>query len=411
MKELISKYHGLSWVGILRIAIRLISFFRLLILGRILLPSQFGTYAIVALVLTLFETLTEVGTNIFLVQQKDEKTLDKYINTVWSMTIIRGILISLLMLSGARYVSLFFKSSEAEYLLYIGALIPLIRGFINPSIAKFQKYIRFDTEFKYKLCVYLTDAGTSVFIAVLTHNPVALIYGLIVGAIVEVFLSMRMVKPNPVFQLEAARTKIVFRKGRWITLSGIFDYLFQNIDDIFVAKILGSHYLGIYQVAYKISSLPTTEVSEVVTRVTFPVYKININSKDRLMAEFRKFTIFSVVLVLTVSILIFIFAKFIILFTLGSSWLEAVLPLRILVAYGAIKSIFYPMMSMFLAYDKQEYITVVTFTGVLGIFLTIYPLTLIYGVAGAAYSALAGVICTVPVILYYLNKLKVFKND
>ena len=61
------------------------------IIARILSPYQFGAFGIATLVLVFAEILTETGINTFLIQNKDNT--DKYINTSWVVSIVRGIAI------------------------------------------------------------------------------------------------------------------------------------------------------------------------------------------------------------------------------------------------------------------------------------------------------------------------------
>ena len=84
---------GVSWMGGLRLSTRVIAFAKIAILARILTPAQFGLFGIALLVLALLENLTETGINIFLIQEKAK--LEKYNDTVWLVSIIRGTLISL----------------------------------------------------------------------------------------------------------------------------------------------------------------------------------------------------------------------------------------------------------------------------------------------------------------------------
>src|SRR3989344_9285412 len=139
---------GVSWLGAFRLFARVLSFLRTIIVARILSPSQFGVYGIATLLLSLIEILTETGINVFLIQKKDD--IDRYINTAWIVSIIRGLLISIVIISSARFVSDFFRNPEVFPLLMLIGVVSFIRGFINPSVVKFQKELNFNKEFYYR---------------------------------------------------------------------------------------------------------------------------------------------------------------------------------------------------------------------------------------------------------------------
>src|SRR5512146_132535 len=98
---------GISWMTALRGLMRGLAVIKIAILARILSPSQFGNYGIALLVLGFLEVLTETGINIFLIQKKDDT--QKYLDSAWVVSIIRGILISGLILLASPYVASFFN--------------------------------------------------------------------------------------------------------------------------------------------------------------------------------------------------------------------------------------------------------------------------------------------------------------
>lgn len=398
-----SALHGLSWAGFLRIVMRGISFFRTAILARILSPAQFGVFGIAGLILALLETFTETGINVFLVQE--DGGIEEYLDTAWVVSIVRGVLMALVIVITAPLVSGFFHSKDALPLLYLSALVPFIRGFINPAEAKFQKEVRFDQEFYFRLPIYLFDAFVSVALSLITKNPISLIYGLIAGALLEVALSFRQLKPFPKLSFDRVKTSKVISRGKWVTASGIFDYLFQNLDDFSVGRILNQYSLGVYQVAYKISSLPITEISQVAGRVTFPVYKKISGDKERLKRALIKSSLLTSLLVVPLGLIVFAFPKTIIYVILGNQWLEAANVLRVLAIYGVLRGVFYPMMAVFLAVNKQEYVTYATLAGIVGLAATIVPFVNRWGIIGAGYSTVFGTLLTIPVVFLCIRKI------
>src|SRR4030042_4822007 len=139
---------GVSWVGASRGIVRILSFIKTIVLARLLLPEQFCIYGIAALVLAFLEILTDTGINVFLVQEEDD--VERYVNTAWVVSIIRGAFICLLIVLSSTFVSSFFKTPGSRNILLLISIIPLIKGFINPSIVKFQKHLLFKKDFIFR---------------------------------------------------------------------------------------------------------------------------------------------------------------------------------------------------------------------------------------------------------------------
>ncbi len=396
---------GVSWIATLRVATRALSFIKTIVLARVLLPSQFGAYGVALLVLGFLEVMTETGVNVILIQEKET---DQYVNSAWIVSIIRGIIISLVIILLAPFIASFFHSPDSIKLLYAIGIVPFLRGFINPSVVKFQKELRFQKEFLYRFIIFFLDAVIAIIATIILRDPLGIIIGFIVGAIVEVVLSYIMVKPTPLFNINKEYFMKIIHRGKWVTGSGIFNYLFHNADNIIVGRLLGTMSLGIYQMGYSFSMLPITEIADVFSRVTFPVYTKIAEDKKRLRKAFIRTTLVITGLALPFGLLLYLFPREIVSLVLGEKWAAAAPILPVLGIFGVIRAISGSSSALFLSVGKQEYITVVTLVSIMGLIIPIIPLVLRYGIIGAAISALIGTIIVLPVMAYYT--WKVFKN-
>src|SRR4030042_533967 len=397
---------GIYWIGSLRVITRVLAFLKIAILARLLNPEEFGNYAIASLVLVFLETITETGINAYLIQEEDIK---KSLDATWIVSIVRGLLISLLIIIFSKPVSTFFNAPNVLPILFLISTVPFLKGFINPSVINYQKNLLFKKDFILRLTIFTVDTLTCVLLAIYLKSAIVLVWGMIVGAITEILISFTFIKPLPRLKFKSYQIKILISRGKWITLSGIFRYLFENIDDLVVGRLINTYSLGLYQVAYKISSLPMTESAEVFHKVTFPIFVKVRNDPVRLKKAFLKVFIAVTLLVIPFGVILLFFASPIIKIFLGDKWLQILSVVRVLVVYGIIRAIFGISTPLFLAIKKQKYITIITFTAILGLSLTIIPFVRLYGYLGAGYSALFGWLLAIPVIIYYLNL--VFKNN
>lgn len=396
-------FKGVSWMGILRLSTRAIAFVRLAILARILSPSVFGVFGVATLVLSFLEVLTETGINVFLIQKKDEA--NQYTSSAWIVSIIRGCLISLVLVICASSIVNFFNSPESYNVILLIAVVPLVRGFINPSIINIQKEIQFQKEFYLRSALFLVDSLIVIAAAFITRSAESFAYGLIVSAILETILSFAFFKPWPKLSFEINKVKTIIDRGWWITATGIFSYIADNGDNIVVGKILGTSSLGLYQVAYKISTLSISEVTEIVNKVTFPVYSKFSEDKDRLFKAFVKVTSVSSTVAVLVGVTIFVFAYEIVLIVAGKDWLSIVPVVQILAFYGVLRSIFGNFSSLLLSIHRQDYVAKMTFIRVIVLLVTVVPLMNTLGLQGAAYAMIISILAEIPIMLFYLWKV------
>lgn len=391
---------GISWLGAFRLFSRILSFGRIAILARLLTPAHFGLYGIVTIVLSLTEILTETGINVFLVQKKGE--VDKYISTAWIVSIARGFIIALIIILAAPFVSMFFKEPEVQNLLYLSSFIPVIRGFINPSVAKFIKDLAFNQEFKYRIAIFFVESIFTVLFVYLNQSVSSLIYGLISGAVFEVFISFFIAKPFPTLHFQKILFVEIIDRGKWVTVGGIFNYLFQNIDNIVVGRLLGASSLGLYDMAYRISLLPISEVTDVIGRATFPVYVKIAEENERLKNAFVKSTMLLASIVIPVSVVLILFPHLVINVLLGSQWMSTVPVLQILAILGMLRALTLNFNTLAIGLNRQEMLTAVNFVSFVGIAITIVPFVQTWGLVGAGYAGILSILLTVPLISYYL---------
>ena len=397
---------GLSWIGGLRFFTRIIAYLKTIILARILVPEQFGIFGIASLILAFLETLTETGINVFFIQ--GEGKIKKYVNSAWIVSLVRGLAISLLILLSSSYIANFFNSPESLNIIRLIALVPLIRGFINPAIVILKKDLLFKKEFIFRTSVFLIEGIVVVILALTLKSAYSLVYGMIIGAFLEVILSFIFIKPLPKFSIEKEKVKKIIGRGKWVTLAQFSNLAFKEGDDVFVGRLLDTYALGIYQMAYKLATLPLTEVGEVVSEVTFPVYSKISGDIKRLKKAYFKVVASVIVLILPIGVILFFYPTQIVLVLLGEKWIGVANILKTLSLFGVLRAVDYTSLSLFLSIKKQEYVAVKNTVSFLIMIVLIIPLIFKYGLVGAAYSAFAGLLFSLPFTVYFL--FKVFKS-
>ncbi len=394
---------GLSWTTALRGSIRIMAIGKTAILARILLPEQFGAFGIAAMALALLEIVTETGINVFLLQEKGD--YKEYIDTAWVVSIVRGILISILIIVAAPSISKFFNSPQSLSLLMLAGIIPTIRGFINPANIIFQKDLRFDKEFGYRFGILVVEIAVTILIALATRSAISFVWGLIFSAVTEVVLSFILIKPWPKIRFEKDKLKKVLDRGKWVTGFGIFDYIFTQGDNIAVGRMLGEAPLGIYRTSYSLSTLPVTEISEIFYKVMFPVLVKVAHEPDRLKRMMTKSVIGVTLLMLVVGLGVFILAGPIVRILLGDKWIAAIPVVRVLAITGLFRGLSFSFNSIFVALERQKFVTMIIFTSMSGLLITIVPLVKQYGLIGAAYASALGSILSIPVAIICMKRL------
>ena len=160
-------------------------------------------------------------------------------------------------------------------------------------------------------------------------------------------------------------------------------------DDIFVGKLLGATALGFYQMAYRISNMPATEITHVISQVTFPAYSKLQDNIPKLREAYLKVLQLTAFLSFPIAGLIFILAPDFTKIFLGEKWMPMVPAMQILCIYGVLRSLAATGGPLILARGKPHIQTIFSSLELVIMGILIYHFTKKWGIAGTSLVMIA----------------------
>lgn len=394
---------GSFWVLISRVLGQLVSLGRIAILSRILAPNDFGSFAIALLCLSLLEVFSQPGLNHALVQTK--KDTISFLHSVWTLNAFRGLLLSICLYFIAPTLATYFGAPESVLVIKTVGACAAIRGLTSLGLIYFQKEINFSKQFTYNMAGVTADAISTITLAFILNNALALSIGILVGDIVKVLISYILHPYRPRIEFDLSKIKELRKFGWWIYLSTILVFLVISGDSFVVGKMLGAASLGIYQLAYRIGNLATTEVANIVAQVAFPLYSKLQGS----MHDVRKTFLRSISIVLNISMpIVFLTALLneqLVDIFLGKKWFEAGPPMAILAIAGLFRAIAATTTPLFRGIGTPEIETKAHLIRFIVLLIFFYPATAFWGLKGMAYVVLASSVIWVISVHYAALKL------
>ena len=114
-------------------------------MARLLLAEDFGLFGMALTVVAGLGALTNIGLDISVIKTKfkSEQELAKHLDTLWTVDLIRRLLIAVLMLVVARPAVKFYGEACVYELLLVLSLLPLIQGFQNIRLLMHRKEVNF----------------------------------------------------------------------------------------------------------------------------------------------------------------------------------------------------------------------------------------------------------------------------
>ncbi len=372
------------WAFSIRLVDQVLYLIRLTVLARLLSPHDFGLMGIAMLTVEALDTFSQTGFPAALIQKK-ERTND-FLDSAWTAMIARDFLLFIILLILAPYAAAFFKAPESKLIIQAFSFSILFKAFSNIGVIHFQKELEFNKQFVYEVSGILTHFIVQIVLAVILRNAWALVFGYLARHLVRLVVSYIIHPHRPHFRIEPDKIRELFSFGKWILGSAILIFLVTQGDDILVGNILGASMLGFYQLAYKISSTPTTEISQVIAGVTFPAYSKLQDDKPRLKEGYLKVFQMTTFLAFPLTGLIFILAPEFVMVFLGAKWKPIIPAMQVLALGGLVGALIGTSSSLFQGIGKPKIETKWSMTRLALLAVTIYPLTKKWGILGTSLA-------------------------
>ena len=381
---------GGMWVFGLRIINRGLGFVRTIVLARILAPEDFGLLGIAMLSISILETFSRTGFQAALIQKKEN--IESYLDTAWTVSVIRGTVLFFILFFSAPLIAKFFHSSQGVLVIRVIAVTTLLSGFKSIGIVFFQKELEFNKQFTYEFTATLVDLTVAITLAITLRNVWALVWGGLAANFARLLLSYVLHPYRPRICVAKDKFKDLMDFGKWVLASSILVFSVTQGDDIFVGKLLGITALGLYQMAYTLSNLPATEITHVISQVTFPAYSKLQDDSAKLKDAYIKVLHLTAFLSFPIAAGIIVLASDFTQMFLGPKWMPAVPVIQVLALAGLARSLAATAGYLFYAVAKTKIDTGLQLLRLTIMVAIIYPMSSYMGLLGVALTVLISIL-------------------
>lgn len=261
---------GAAWTIVGYGASQLIRFGGNIILTRLLAPKYFGFMAIVNTLLVGIELLSDLGIGQSIIQHKrgdDQQFLD----TAWTLQIVRGIGIWLICLCITIPIANYFQDPRLLWMFPLMALGSVILGFTSTSYVQLNRHMDLRTVVAFDITVQslglLILIGLAFFFKSIWIFAVAGLSGNIFRALGSHFL---VAGKHPRFAWEKAALKDLISFGKWMFFATALMFLAEQSDKLIIGKLMSLPTLGVYTIAATLANMPREVIKSLSYRVIFP---------------------------------------------------------------------------------------------------------------------------------------------
>jgi O-antigen/teichoic acid export membrane protein len=196
------------------------------------------------------------------------------------------------------------------------------------------KKIDFRTNTKISLISLTCSGAVGIFMAYKGFGAWSLVMQALMNNLSRTLLLWFFSKWKPSLRFSFSSLRSLFSFGSKLLVSGLLDQIFDNIYKLIIGRAYSSTTLGFYSQAKRIQEIPVLSLSQIVQRVTYPVYSKIQEEIIRLKNAYRKTINAVIFLNFPIMLSLIVIANPLIKVLLTEKWMPAVPYLRLLCIIG-----------------------------------------------------------------------------
>ncbi|MEY8830033.1 oligosaccharide flippase family protein [Sedimentitalea sp. XS_ASV28] len=269
-----------------------------LILTRLLFPEAFGLMALVMLFLQGLQMFSDVGVGPSIMQNRRGDEPD-FLNTAWTIQVIRGSILWLATLALAVPVARFYGEPQLAQLMPVAGFSLFIAGFNSTRIETAHRHMTLGRVTLIDLSSQALGAVAMIIFALIFRSVWALLVASLVAAGSKALFSHLFLPghPNRLRWEKSAGTELI-HFGKWIFLSTMCGFIITQGDRLILGKFLSIGMLGIYNIGHFLASFPFILGSAIVVKIMIPLYRDKHPSISR--GNFKKIRMVRMLLTITI---------------------------------------------------------------------------------------------------------------
>ena len=277
---------GVLWSGIERFSVQGVQFLVLLIIANILDPKDFGLIGMLTIFLAVGQSLIDSGFSQALIRKQDRTDLDN--NTVFYFNIVVSVLLYLLLCFIAPWIAIFYEEPQLTDLMRVLSVVVVINSFAVVQRAIYTASIDFKTQAKASFIGALISGIVGVSMAMNGYGVWTLVWQQIINACINTGLLWIYSSWFPKLQYSWISFRSLFSFGSKLLASGLLDTVYTNMYSLVIGKVFSAASLGHYTQADRFAKLPSSNITGILQRVTYPVLCSIQNDEERLRGDYRQ---------------------------------------------------------------------------------------------------------------------------
>ena len=278
---------GTVWSAVERFSVQGVQFIVMIVMARILTPEDYGLVGMLAIFLAVSQSLIDSGFSQALIRKMDRTEIDNC--TVFYFNIVVGLVLYLILYFLAPLVAKFYDAPAITSIMRVICISVIINSLVVVQRALYTVNIDFKTQAKASLSAAIVSGIIGITMAYKGFGVWSIVTQQLTNLGINAGLLWLFSKWRPRLLYSWKSFRELFSFGSKLMLSGLLDTLYKNIYTLVIGKVFNASSLGHYTRAHQFADFPSSNLTGIMQRVTYPVL-CNIQEDDeRLKNVYRRF--------------------------------------------------------------------------------------------------------------------------
>ncbi|HAP67323.1 MAG TPA: hypothetical protein DCQ99_05925 [Nitrospinae bacterium] len=283
---------GVKVLFVRQIAIQSISLIVNIILARLLMPEDFGIFAIINFFIAFLAIFCDSGLGASLVQKKESLT-DNDIATTFTIQFVLSVALTVITFFLAENLTIIYSSltwNEIK-MMQVLSITLIFTSLRTIPMALLERNLEFDKIAFIELCEVILFQGLCVVFAVLGYKVWSFIFALIIKSLTGSVLLFYFIRWKPRFAFDKESARRLFGFGIPYLGTNILSVINAAVTPLFLGAYAGAASVGYITWASGLALKPQ-QLLEIVARATFPFYSRIQENKENIKKSVEKTILF-----------------------------------------------------------------------------------------------------------------------
>lgn len=364
-------------------------FVRMAVLARLLAPDDFGLMGLITMVLAYLDAITFTATNQAIIQHPSGRTKE-FLNTAFTIGIVRGLVLAVLVFASAPFVAAFFGEPKLTSMIRFTAIVPAVTGLMNPGVQLVLKDLNFRRWAIYQLISRALSVTITILLGLWLRSAWALVIGLLGEQIILASLSYVVGSHRPGLAWDSQSARHFFKFCRQAFAIPLLIGFLLQAPNILLGKLTDMTTLGTFVLTLALADVPTYILTRIVATIGLPAYSSISADLDRLRTAWLRAITNVVALALIAGLIVVLSAKHLLTLAYGPAYAAQAPVLRVLCIYVVMRMLFTTTGPLMWAVGRPKVNRSAYLVGLAVTYLTGVFLVQSYGSAGMAVALGAG---------------------